>query len=56
MPGGGCLQTELFSGNHKANSAALLRLLTQTIKAPLKKNTVIVTKTQKEKEEKDDSE
>ena len=46
-----------LSGNHKTKSAALARLLTQTIEAPKKRNrTVKVTNTQKEKAENDDIE
>ena len=55
----GSVQTNFLSGNHKTKSADLITLLlvTQTIETPQKWNkTVIVTKTQKEKVERDNSE
>ena len=52
-----CVQTDVLSGNHKIESALLLRLLTQTKEAPKKRNwTVRMTKTQQKIAEKDDSE
>ena len=51
----GCVQTDVLSGNHKTNSAALFNLLiTETIEALKKRNrTVRVTNIQKENVEKD---
>ena len=48
-----CVQTVVLSGNHKAKSAVLFRLLTQTIEAPKKRNrTVRVTNILKRKKRK----
>ena len=43
----GCLQTDVWSGNHKTKYAVLLRLLTQTIEAPKKSQRKTHTKKQK---------
>ena len=43
----GCVQIDVLSGNHKTKSAALFRLLIQTIEAPKKEIGLRMTNTQK---------
>ena len=50
-----CVQTDVLSRNHKTKSAARLRLLTQTIEAPKKRNRTLRMTKQKEYLKKEDS-